>query len=67
MSASMIEHADIAEELAAGMALKLATSKDELVSLWFRDCDHFEGAARERLQAVYAEVLARFAPMARAG
>lgn len=67
MSASGIERADMAEELAAGMALKLATSKDELISIWNRDCDHFEGEQRERLQAIYAEALTPFAPMARAG
>jgi len=67
MSPEGIERADEAEELAAGMALSLATTKDELVSLWFRDCDHFEGEARERLQTIYAEALVKFAPMQRAG
>jgi hypothetical protein len=67
ITASRIEAAEMAEELSAGMALKLATTKDELVSLWFRDCDHFEGEQRERLQAVYAEKLTEFAPMQRAG
>jgi hypothetical protein len=67
MSPEGIERADYAEELAAGMALSLATTKDELISIWFRDADHFEGEARERLQAIYAEALVKFAPMQRAG
>lgn len=56
-----------AEEQSAAMALRAATNKAELVSVWWRDCDHHTGAARERLQAVYAERLTRFAPMARSG
>ncbi len=48
-SASQIERADMAEELSAGMALSLAATKDELVSIWWRDCDRFEGDSRERL------------------
>jgi hypothetical protein len=67
ITASRVEAADYAEELSAGMSLKLATTKDELVSLWFRDCDHFEGEPRARLQDVYAEKLTEFAPMQRAG
>ena len=67
ITASRVEAADMAEEFTAGVALKLATTKDELVSLWFRDCDHFEGEQRERLQNVYAEKLTEFAPMQRAG
>ena len=67
MSPEGIERADFAEELAAGMALSLATTKDELLSVWWTSCDHFEGEARERLQAIYAETLVRFAPMQRAG
>jgi hypothetical protein len=49
------------------MALSLATTKDELLSVWWTSCDHFEGEARERLQAIYAEALVKFAPMQRAG
>lgn len=67
MSASQIERADMAEELAAGVALRLATSKDELISIWNRDCDHFEGEQRVRLQEIYREALIPFAPMQRAG
>ena len=67
ITASRIEVADLAEELAAGMALRLANTQAELVSIWFRDCDHFEGAQRERLQAIYAQCLTQFAPMQRAG
>jgi hypothetical protein len=67
MSPEGIERADFAEELAAGMALSLATTKDELLSVWWTSCDHFEGEARERLQAIYAEALVKFAPMQRAG
>jgi hypothetical protein len=67
MSASQIERADMAEELAAGMALSLATTKDELVSIWWRDCEHFAGDARTRLQDIYQDELLKFAPMQRAG
>ena len=66
-SPSMIEQADIAEELAAGMALSLATTKDELISVWNTQADHFEGDARRRLQDIYADTLTRFAPLSRAG
>jgi hypothetical protein len=58
---------ELAEELAAGMALSLATTKDELVSIWWRECDHHKGEARARLKDIYADKLAQFAPMARAG
>ncbi len=67
ITASRVESADYAEELSAGMSLNLATTKDELISLWYRDCDHFEGDARRRLQDIYADKLAQFAPMQRAG
>lgn len=46
--------ADEAEERSAAEALRAATTNDQLISAWWRDCDHFEGAARERLQDVYA-------------
>lgn len=49
--------ADEAEERSAAEALRAATTKDDLISAWWRDCDHFEGAARERLQDVYATCL----------
>lgn len=51
----------------AEMSLRATKSQDELVAIWWRDCDHFEGAERERLQAVYTEKLMQFAPMGRAG
>lgn len=59
--------ADRAEETAAADALSAASTKDELVSVWWRDCEAFAGPARERLQAEYAKQVARFAPMGRAG
>lgn len=67
MSTSQIERADMAEELAAGMALSLATNKDELIALWWREADHFQGDARVRLQDIYADKLRQFAPMQAAG
>lgn len=66
-SVSRTEPIDRAEEMAAGVALALANTKDELVSIWWRDCDHFEGDARQRLQDIYADKIANFAPMQRAG
>ncbi len=66
-SASMIELADEAEERAAELALRAATTKDELVSAWWLEAERFSGEARQRLQDVYADVLAQFAPMQRAG
>jgi hypothetical protein len=66
-SASLIERADMAEELASGMALFLAETKAELVSIWNSECDHFEGDARIRLQDIYADRLRQFAPMQSAG
>jgi hypothetical protein len=67
MSASRIELADEAEERAAADALRAARTKDELVSAWWHEADHFQGAARERLQEEYATRLREFAPMSRAG
>lgn len=67
MGVSRIERADQAEEEAAAMSLRCARSKGDLVDIWMLDCDHFQGAARERLQVIYAEVLTRYAPMQRAG
>lgn len=55
--------ADLAEEQCAAEALRLATSKDELVSCWWRDCEHFQGAARERLQDEFAIKLREFGAM----
>lgn len=66
-TASPIELADQAEERAAGEALRAARTKDELVSAWWHEADHFKGDARHRLQDIYEDVLSRFAPMSRAG
>jgi hypothetical protein len=49
--------ADQAEEEAAHEALRATTTRDELVSVWWRDAERFEGAARERLSETYAEKL----------
>lgn len=49
--------ADRAEERCAAGELRATTTPDELGSAWWRSCDHFQGAARERLQAVYSEKL----------
>lgn len=62
-----IDLADKAEEEAATMSLRCAQDKGELVSVWTAYCDHFEGAARERLQEEYAIRLRQFVPLARAG
>lgn len=67
ITASRIEAADEAEERAAGAALRSATTSDELISVWWRDCERFSGDARERLQMIYEECLTPFAPMSRAG
>lgn len=67
MNSDPLTLADEAEERSAAEALRAATTKDELVSLWWREADHFEGAARRRLQQVYADRLAVFAPYTRAG
>jgi len=55
-----ILRADQAEEEAAAMSLRATTDRDELISVWFRDAERFEGEARERLQAIYAEKLRSF-------
>lgn len=62
-----IDLADKAEEDAAAMSLRSAQDKGELVSVWAAYCDHFEGAARERLQEEYAIRLRQFVPLERAG
>jgi hypothetical protein len=41
-------------EHAAALALRATKTNDELVSVWWRDCEQFDGEARERLQAIYA-------------
>lgn len=40
---------------------------DELVSVWRTSCEHFRGAARERLQEEYAIRLREFVPLGLAG
>jgi hypothetical protein len=67
MTPEGIERADYAEELAAGMALSLVTNKRELLIIWNRDCDHFQGEQLERLEKIYRRMFTKFAPMARAG
>ena len=67
MTASRVELADEAEERAAALALRAARTKDELITAWWHEADHFSGAARERLQEEYAIMLTRCAPMQRAG
>jgi hypothetical protein len=57
MSVEQIERADAAELAAAELALKSARNTSELASIWFRDCDRFEGSQRERLQKVYTRQL----------
>lgn len=49
-----------ADELSAAMSLRATTTREELASVWSRDCDHFTGYARERLQSTYAEKLRSF-------
>ncbi len=66
-SPSMIERADLQEELEAGLAMNLAKSKEELISVWNTQAEHFTGDARARLQLAYAEALSRFVPLSRAG
>lgn len=63
----MLDRATEAECQAAKSALKAATSLDELTSIWWRDCERFEGEPRARLQATYTRMLHKFAPMGRAG
>lgn len=67
MSASRIEVADEAEERAAADALRATQTRDDLVSVWWRECDHFEGEARSRLQDIYDARLVKYVPLARAG
>lgn len=57
ISASRIEYADEAEEAAAADALRATKTLAELQSVWWRDAGAFDGAARERLQIVYAAQL----------
>lgn len=58
---------DHEQERIAEAALRAASTKDELVSAWWREVEHFTGAARERLQDAYATKLSEFAPLSRAG
>jgi hypothetical protein len=67
MTRDPILAADEAEERAAAEALRATTTTHELVTVWARDCDRFEGEARERLQDVYADCLRQFAPAGAAG
>ncbi len=48
--------ASINMEMAAN-ALKATKTPDELISVWWRDCDGSTGEVRERLQEVYADKL----------
>lgn len=59
--------ADRAEEQSAAMSLRSTTNAEDLGLVWSMSCEHFAGDARERLQDVYREVLAKHAPILRAG
>ncbi len=49
--------ADKLEEMEARMSLRRARTTDELASAWRINCDHFQGVARERMQAIYTNCL----------
>lgn len=49
--------ADKAEEMEARMALRMAKNKTELIAAWFLNAEHFDGAARARLQGIYSQCL----------
>lgn len=54
-----ITAADLAEEQTAIEALRLAKSKEDLGVIWSRDCDHFAGKSRDRLQGEFTRQLRR--------
>ncbi len=54
-----ITAADLAEEQMAIDALRQATTTAELGIIWARDCDHFRGGSRDRLQAEYTRQMRR--------
>lgn len=60
MSIDPILIADRAEERAAADALRAATTRDDLVSAWWKHCEGFSGKAWDRLSAVYSEKLRAF-------
>lgn len=41
----------------AEQSLRATKTNEELASVWWRDCDRFEGEARDKLQEVYTEML----------
>lgn len=51
--------ADKAEEMEARMSMRMARNRAELTSAWFLNCEHFDGAARERMQDIYRECLTK--------
>lgn len=54
-----ITAADLAEELAAIEALRLAKSTEDLGVIWARDCDHFTGGSRTKLQDEFTRQMRR--------
>lgn len=52
-----LDRATEAELHAAELALKSARDTADLASIWFRDCDRFDGWQREKLQRVYTRML----------
>lgn len=50
---NMLDRATEAEVHAAELSLKSARTTAELGSIWARDCDHFAGEQREKLQRVF--------------
>lgn len=52
-----ISRADKSEEIQAKLALRCTKNSAELGIVWARDCDHFKGEARERLQGVFTKML----------
>jgi hypothetical protein len=49
-----------AEEQSAREMLTNATTRDELVSVWWRHCESITGEARDRLAETYADMLRKF-------
>ena len=57
---NMLDRATEAEAHAAKLSIKAAKDADDVVSIWFRDCERFEGEHRVMLQTAYTRMLRKF-------
>lgn len=65
MTGDLLTDLKLSVEFETAKLSLMATQKPtDLIAVWWRDCDHFQGEPRRELQKVYAEKLRSFGAMA---